>query len=284
LNQRWAGGPGGTNDVLAGLSLDFTVGSAHVQVKITDAERKFNINTALMNGAVLQHALTLMGADAGDISTIIASIQDWIDPDNDVRVNGAESEYYQTLDPPYFAKNGPIDDLSELLLIKGVTPDLYWGPNSTNHPPSQFQGRRPGQTGQFGLMNSSMTIPVGLVDVFTPVSSGHINLNTASTATLQMIPGIDQNMAAEIIRMRAGPDGVDGNEDDTPLRQPGGRDLINIGLSPVVAQQLTTFCDTRSYTFEVQADVSIGMVKRRYFALLRRNSNRDVQILTMRWE
>lgn len=283
LNQKWAGGPGSTNDgVLTDISLtDVPLGDGKFSVKIIDSERKFNINAALANPTILQHALTLMGADAGNIDTIVASIQDWIDLDDQIHVNGAESEYYQTLNPPYFAKNGPIDDLTELLLVKGITPELYWGPNSANHPPSMFQGH-PDARAQ--LQASQQMLPVGLVDVFTPISTGRINLNTASVATLQMIPGIDQNMAGEIIRMRSGPDGVDGTEDDTPLRQPGGQDLINIGLSPVAAQQISTFCDVRSSTFEVQVDVQIGLISRRYFALLRRLSNRDVQILTMRWE
>src|SRR5258708_3685812 len=60
LNQKWAGGPGGTNDVLTDLSLtDVTLGDAKFSVKITDAERKFNINLALNNEAVLQQALIL---------------------------------------------------------------------------------------------------------------------------------------------------------------------------------------------------------------------------------
>ena len=50
-------------------------------------------------------------------------------------MGGAESDYYQSLDPPYYAKNGPIDELSELLLIKGIrdAPELYWGSDATNH-------------------------------------------------------------------------------------------------------------------------------------------------------
>ena len=35
-------------------------------------------------------------------------------------VNGVESKYYEALG--YTAKNGPIDDLKELLLIKDITP------------------------------------------------------------------------------------------------------------------------------------------------------------------
>jgi hypothetical protein len=91
-------------------------------------------------------------------------------------------------------------------------------------------------------------------------------------------------MAAAIIRMRAGPDGVDGNEDDTPLRQPGGRDLINIGMSAQAAQSMSQFCDVRSSTFEVEILAEVGMSSRRYHAVLKRNGPKDVQILTLRWD
>ena len=48
-----------------------------------------------------------------------------VDDDPDLDLLGAESGYYESLDPPYTAKNGPIDSLGELLLIKGVTPIVY---------------------------------------------------------------------------------------------------------------------------------------------------------------
>ncbi|EEF57201.1 general secretion pathway protein GspK, partial [Pedosphaera parvula] len=139
LNQKWAGGPGGTNDLLADLSLeDVHLGNGRFSVKIKDSERKFDINMAVNNDAVLQQALILAGVDASDVPTIIGSIQDWIDKDDNTHINGAESDYYQSLNPPYFAKNGPFDDVSELLFVKGVSPDIYWGPNSTNHPQTLF--------------------------------------------------------------------------------------------------------------------------------------------------
>lgn len=282
LNQKWAGGDCETNELLADISLkDVPLGDGKFSVTITDTERKFNINLALGNDAVLQQAMILIGVDAAEIPTIIASIQDWIDRDDIVHVNGAESDYYQTLNPPYFAKNGPIDDLTELLFVKGVTPDIYWGPNSTNHPTQVFKNTSPLRT---GLVPNAAVATAGLVDIFTPISSGRINLNTASATTLQMIPGIDANMAAAIIRMRSGPDGIDGTCDDVPLRQPGGQDLINVGLSAQAAQSLSQYCDVRSSTFEARVDVEVGVSKRRYYALLKRNSPRDVQILTFRWE
>src|SRR5262249_27263783 len=55
------------------------------------------------------------------------AIIDWIAPDQTPRTSGAEDEYYSTLSPPYHAKNGPLDTLEELLLVKGVTPQLLFG-------------------------------------------------------------------------------------------------------------------------------------------------------------
>ena len=57
-----------------------------------------------------------------DSETIINSIKDWLDSDEDIitGLNGAESDYYEELDPPYSCKNGPFDDLSEVRLVRGV--------------------------------------------------------------------------------------------------------------------------------------------------------------------
>src|SRR5208283_4532341 len=237
LNQKWAGGSGSlaeSNSVLSSVSLDnYPVGDGTVSIKIIDLERKVNINTA--NATTIQQALTLMGVDASDISVVSDSILDWIGPAGPPRVAGAESDYYQGLAVPYYAKNAPIDDLSELLLVKGVTPEMYWGSNATNHTPSVFQhklglGTAPGQTPDY---------PFGLVEIFTPFSSGKINVNSADVNVLQMIPGVDDAIA----KQRAGPDGVDGTEDDIPFSNPG--QLGGFGIKDASA------CDTRSFTFEV---------------------------------
>ena len=58
---------------------------------------------------------------------IADAILDWIDPDDDPRDYGTESSYYTGNSPPYEAKNGPLDSLDELLLIRDVTPELLFG-------------------------------------------------------------------------------------------------------------------------------------------------------------
>lgn len=55
------------------------------------------------------------------------AILDWLDPDDEPRPFGAESEFYSTLPTPYEPRNGPIDSVEELLLVRGVTPELLFG-------------------------------------------------------------------------------------------------------------------------------------------------------------
>lgn len=62
-----------------------------------------------------------------DPTAIINSIKDWLDSGDDEAItglSGAESGYYQGLDPPYPCRNGPFSHLSELALVKGVTAEL----------------------------------------------------------------------------------------------------------------------------------------------------------------
>jgi general secretion pathway protein K len=278
LNQVWAGGMGGigtSNTALVDVQKEVKLGTGSFTWKIYDLERKANINTA--SEVFLQQTLTLMGVDAGEMPPVVGSILDWIDTDDSTHMQGAESDYYQTLDPPYFAKNGPVDDLSELLLIKGVTPEMYWGMASTNHPPAAFLQKNH----RFrGAMQAS-TITSGLADLFTPISSGKININTASADVLQLIPGMDRVMADALVAGRQGED------DGTGLVGPY-RNLQEVRRVPEVSlglgNQLGQYCDVRSRTFEVHIDAKVGNYQREFVAILARNTPRDIQILSFYWK
>ncbi|MCL5098486.1 MAG: type II secretion system protein GspK [Candidatus Omnitrophica bacterium] len=279
LNQKWAGGIGVTNENLMDISMDNnTLGSGSFSIKIIDQERRFNINAA--DEVILQQAINLVGVDASDSSTIVDSILDWRDPDDDPHLSGTESDYYLGLDPPYYAKNGPIDDLSELLMIRGITPEIYYGQGDQAIASSRQTVTAANRI--FG-QNAQPVCSGGLADLFTPISTGLVNINTASSAVLQLIPGIDANTAAGIIQARAGPDGVEGNDDDTPFRNVG--ELINVpGINPQLVGQIGRFFTVRSATFEVQVDAQIDHYKHRFVAMLRRNSPRDIRLLYFNWK
>jgi general secretion pathway protein K len=283
LDQPWATGSGWlgpTNAPIAEVQNPVTLGNGTFTWKITDLERKFNINSPEpLLQQVLPQALTLMGVSPSDATPIVNSILDWIDPDDHTHPEGAETDYYQNLRPPYSAKDGPIDDISELLLVKGVLPELYWGNSSSNHP----QGFLQPLANRSRFPSEALSFPVGLVDLFTPLSGGKININTASAEVLQLIPGIDPIIAEAIVGGRSGePD------PSAPGLMGPYRGVNEVSRMPNIPReivgQLQQFCDVRSRTFQVQVDADVGGYKRTFHAVLGRNGPRDVQILTFYWK
>jgi general secretion pathway protein K len=274
LNQVWAGGPGGigtSNSPLAEVQREVHLGNGKFTWKIIDLERKANINVA--DQTMLSQALGVIGVDAGE-QTPAGSILDWIDPDDSTHPDGAENDYYHSLNPPYDCKNGPIDDLSELLFVKGITPELYWGDFSTNHPPAAFQGR----VNKFG---QQITYPFGLVDLFTPLSDGRININTASAEVLQLVPGVTPQIAQAIVSGREGDD--DGSGLLGPYKSVQGVERVP-EVPRGMGGMLQSFCDIRSRTFEVTVDAEVGGYHRQFIAVLGRNNPRDIQILSFYWK
>jgi len=283
LNQVWAGGPGtvcASNGPLAEVLKEFQLGHGSFTWKIVDLERKININNTAAPGgdALIQQALIQMGADPSEYPPIVGSILDWLDADNDTHVQGSETDYYESLDTPYEAKNGPIDDMSELLLVRGITQDMFWGSATSNHVAAAFQQR----SSRFGSPLAPPAYAFGLVDVFTCISSGKVNINTAPLNVLQILLHGNEMWAQNIIKTRAGPDGVDGTEDDIPFNNVG--EIINAGVPGPVVQQISPFCDVRSRTFECQIEAQVAGYKRQFIAVVAINNPNDIQILTFYWK
>jgi general secretion pathway protein K len=311
LDQFWAGGTSPCSNDIPQISLkNVPLGHGQISVTITDMERKWDIN--LVANArqpqmdILQKALAEVGVtDAGLSSTISDSILDWCSPSDTSRFSGAKDDYYTHLKPPYYCKSGPIDDLSELLLIKGMTPEIYWGSNATNHPVSAFQQHgggafsEPTGGGSGGFGNKDEPVyPVGLQQLFSPMGA-KLNINTASLKTLQLIPGMDESSAEAIIRQRAGPDGIDGTDDDAPFQNIGeinsgmpgggaGGPPPNVQGAPpagVAAQGLGSYIDVRSYVFEVKVDAEINGYKRAFYGIVSRAGagSQKIQCVKFYW-
>ena len=124
-----------------------------------------------------------------DPTLIINCTKDWIDSKDDDAItglNGSESEYYQDLDPPYACRNGPLPDLDELVLIKGITSELFRGVGEA-----------------FGI-SAFMTV-YGATDAggnnFT--YEGRININTAELPVIAaLLPSENNDLALEIYNYR----------------------------------------------------------------------------------
>lgn len=85
---------------------------------MSDEAARLNINTAEKDSLL---ALPEMSEEIAD------SIIDWRDENSEPEPSGAEEDYYMTLDPPYSCKNSFFETGEELLFVKGVTSELFWG-------------------------------------------------------------------------------------------------------------------------------------------------------------
>lgn len=290
LNQKWNDGFT-TNEILMDIELKgVKLGAGMFSVRMIDMERKINLSSIFEgNIEVFQRALQTIGVDATELTPISDAFLDWIDNDENHRINGAESEYYLKAIPgkPHYAKNGRVDDISELLMIKGITPEIYWGSGRTGVPLGMQQALRQTQANTAFLSGSTQagSSSVGLVDLFVPFHAGGVavNVNTASADVLAALPGMDLSLAQAIVTTRAGSDGVDGTDDDTPFVTPG--ELASVpGIDPAVLNVARQYLTTRSFLFQVIVDAEIGTMRRTYVALVHRRNQQDIPILYFQWK
>jgi general secretion pathway protein K len=100
-------------------------GGGIYRVNIQDESGKINLNIVAEDQ--LRKLIEASGIEKHDSDIIADSILDWRDSDLLHRMNGAEEDYYQTLNPPYKAKNMRLDTVEELLLVRGITPEYFYG-------------------------------------------------------------------------------------------------------------------------------------------------------------
>jgi general secretion pathway protein K len=138
LQDDWADA-----ETMAAILEGFPFEEGTLEVAITDEMGKIQVNALVQfpDGTLLMDAQRLLwerfaqlalalneDLQYDDMLTIINSIKDWLDSDDNITgLSGAESDYYLSLDPPYSAKNGPFDHLSELRMVNGVTPEIFDG-------------------------------------------------------------------------------------------------------------------------------------------------------------
>jgi type II secretory pathway component PulK len=110
LLDLWSDNPEDFNDVM----LD----QCWFTVRVIDESSKLNINTATKE--------QLLGLP-DMVEEIADAIIDWRDSDDMPSGAGVESGYYEGLTYGYMARNGPFKTLRELLLVKDVTDELFYG-------------------------------------------------------------------------------------------------------------------------------------------------------------
>ncbi len=190
---------------------------------------------------------------------LIDSYFDWIDPDSLPRQDGAESsDYYETLDPPYQARNAPLDTVRELLLVKGFKEAVLSGGILNPEEPKERQ----------------IVITNGVQNLLTTFGDGKVNVNAVgygNIGVLLSLPGVTELGANAILeeRLRSTYGGAGGYEDDGSFRSVDDfmARVGNLLDDPAVRNYVTT----KSEYFRVTSVGQIGRVTRRIWAVVYSN-------------
>jgi len=194
--------------------LERKLGRGKVVLDIVPEEGRRNVN--LLTDEDWEEILDQSNVPEDKWDELIDCFRDWVDPNEEHRLNGAESDDPFYRDRGYECKNAPLDTVDELLLIKGFTPQIVYG------GPSEVEGEPP---------------YLGMARWLTVWGDGRVNVNTASREVLLTIPEIDEFAVDAIIEGRKGPDGEAGTRDDgfTSVDEV----IAAAGLSREVAHRIT---------------------------------------------
>jgi len=259
LNEPWANNEKLFKDYSFGggfITISYDPGSLEGEEKMVlygamDESSKIDINSAPSD--ILITLLERIGqVETEEAIDIARAIIDWRDQDIALSPGGAEDEYYLGLSSPYKCKNGKFQILQELLLVKGLTPEIF----------SAIKG------------------------VITVYGTEQVNINTASFSCLYAL-GLSSSLCERIIEFRQGSDEIAGTEDDYIFKSPV--ELMNIGslfteeatqINSLISRNMLT---VRSSIFRVN---SLGILKnargprsRGVVCVLKRQENKGAKIL-----
>ena len=223
----------------------YPLGDGTVAAWIQDEGGKINVNALVTPSGTkpsvplqieqLKRLFRLKGLDPAPVDAIV----DWLDRDEIEEPSGAESAYYERLDRPYRCRNGRMDTLAELHLVKGISDEVY------------------------------RTISPYLT-VYT--SDESINVNTADPVVLQTlpVPGQDGAVAFPLDDKQ-----VETIVDVRPFAAKG--DLSKVpGMTSGVVSQLLPRMTVASSWFSVYAEGEANGVKKGVLAVVDRSRGEPV--------
>ena len=193
------------------------------RVRVVDEGGKIGLNRA--DEALLRRVFDRLGLDQDQQEALADAILDWRDSDDLHRVHGAEADYYEKLPEPYAPKNGPFDSVDELLMVRGMGRDLFFGMPDRG-------------------MEQSESLRIPLKDIFSVFNrSATINVRTAPAAVIRVLlegdeEEVEDNIAARdedpegalpLIRAKVG--------DPTVARRLVDRDASTLAIDAVAVME-----------------------------------------------
>ena len=238
LLEPWAK----SRDYFQFASVAFAQGK--IEGEIIDENGKLDVNSLISpNGEFDQTQKGIMerflgqpkfGLTEEQVNTIVYSLKDWMDEDEEISgIHGAEDSFYR--DRGYSCKNGPLDSLEEMLLVRGVTEEIFNGNRERS----------------------------GISSYLTVYGASELNINTAPIPVLMALSSdMTEDLAAQMDEFRK--DEIN----ESQLTSSAWYRRIWPYANPLPEKYLTT----TSQAFTVHLKVSMGESQKEIRAVISRSS------------
>lgn len=211
------------------------------EVDLVSEGARFNINAILQrDDTLLLRSLFIdWGLDLDAAQALVDALADWVDPDDETRLNGAESDWYAArgrINQPF---NRPFFDISEMALVRGM---------------GEVEALRPDWRNWFTIW-----------------SGGGLDVNEAPAELIAVAAEVSVEQAAVIPQTVNGADGILGTEDDLPFPDAASA-LAMLGINAQARPDLFMRFSAGDTTVRVVSTGSAAGAKRRITAILRNRS------------
>lgn len=208
------------------------------EVELISEGGRFNINSLLLRDDTnfLRSLFIDWGLDLDAAQALVDALADWVDADDEVRLNGAEFEWYEARDRINQPFNRPFYDINEMRLVRDM--DLV-------------EALRPDWR-----------------DWFTIWSGGLLDINEASAELISAAAEVSIEEARAIPEIVNGPDGILGTEDDAPFENAASA-LAIIGINAEAQPDIAARFTTGDTTTRIVSTGYAGGAKRRISVILR---------------
>ncbi len=213
------------------------------EVRLVSEGAKFNINAILMRDdkPLLQAMFVDWGLELDQAQELADALGDWVDPDDNVALNGAEEDYYLELGRVNQPFNRPFYHLDEVRLVRGM--DLVEAYNP------------------------------GWREWFTIWSGGLLDLNEAPAELIAVAAETSPEEASIIPETVRGPDGIRDTDDDAPFQS--AQDALALvgvdgSLRPDIAGRMTV----NDTTTRIESIGSVQGAKRKISLIVRNRTGR----------
>jgi len=246
----------------SGVSLVREYGDGEINLDILSERARRNVNSLRLEEE-WEPILEVADIPEELWPSLIESFLDWSDKDEEARTDGAETEdYYETLTPPYRARNGQLDAVEELLKIKGFSHAIVNG----------------------GVLDPKAEEPVivsGLKDLLTAFGDAKINANEAPRRVLMTLPDPsgDADLVADAIIMER-TIGMDNIESVDDSRFTSDADLYHRVPDVAVAGRREYITTQSSKFFRIKSVGKVSNVERTIQCIVQATGS---EIKVLRW-